>query len=324
MPSIHRSRSWTRQDLDPTPESVYLDRRRFLKQMGILGLTAYGIAAGCAPATGENAARKTGNFAKGTLDLYPAHRNASYVLDRPLTDEEVAATYNNFYEFSLTKDRVWRLVDRFEVEPWSVTVDGLVEKARTVDFDALVRRFTLEERLCRHRCVEAWSMAVPWTGFPLADLVRWAGVTSDARYVRFESFLEPEQAPNQNQGSGYRWPYYEGLRMDEALNEAAFVVTGIYGHPLPKQHGAPLRIVLPWKYGFKGPKSIRRITFTAERPPTFWNDLAPNEYGFLGNVDPGKPHPRWSQATERVLGTGDRVPTRLYNGYGALVAGLYR
>ena len=235
----------------------------------------------------------------------------------------MAARYNNFYEFSSAKDDVWKGVRNFRIQPWSLRVDGLVARPATFDVGELVRRMPLEERVYRFRCVEAWAMVVPWTGFPLRALLERVEPRAGARYVRFESFDRPSEAPARRLRPWLPWPYTEGLTLAEATNELTFVATGAYGHPLPKQHGAPLRIVIPWKYGFKGPKSIVRITLTDERPATFWNTIAPDEYGFVSNIEPDVPHPRWSQKTERMLGTGERRPTLLYGGYGEWVAHLY-
>ncbi len=236
-----------------------------------------------------------------------------------------AARYCNFYEFSSTKNRFkayW--VAPFQPDPWILELGGLVAKPRTLDIDDLLHTFapSLEERVYRHRCVETWAMAVPWTGVPLAALLRRVEPLPGARFVRFISFDRPGEAGRQA-NAAYPWPYTEGLTLAEAGNELAFLAVGMYGHPLLKQHGAPVRLVLPWKYGFKSAKSIQRIELTAERPATFWNTLGPDEYGFTANVNPAVPHPRWSQATEHMLGTGEVRPTQPYNGYGEWVAGLY-
>jgi methionine sulfoxide reductase catalytic subunit len=204
-----------------------------------------------------------------------------------------------------------------------VTVDGMVEQERTFDADELIRSMPLEERVYRHRCVEAWSMAVPWSGFPLAALVDLAEPSSSAKYLRMETFEDADVAPGQRQ-FWYPWPYVEGLTMAEATNELAFIATGLYGKPLPKQNGAPLRLAVPWKYGFKSIKSIVRFTFTDERPKSFWEEIQASEYGFWANVNPDVPHPRWSQAREQPLGSDEKVPTLIYNGYGPYVADLYR
>jgi sulfoxide reductase catalytic subunit YedY len=257
------------------------------------------------------------------LDLYPARVNPRFQkADRRLTDEASAARYCNFYEFSRGK-LVWRYVDAFHPLPWTVEVSGLVGKPRTYDFDDLLRAFPLEERIYRHRCVEAWAMVVPWTGFPLAALIRKAEPLPGAQYVRFVSFERPSEATHQTDRS-QPWPYTEGLTLAEATNELAFIATGMYGHPLLKQHGAPVRLVVPWKYGFKSAKSIVRIELTNRQPATFWNTLVPYEYDFWANVNPEIPHPRWSQANERMLGLNEVRPTLLYNGYEEWVAGLYK
>lgn len=252
---------------------------------------------------------------------YPVQRNPRYVLDRALSDELIVASVNNFYEFTSEKD-VWKRVGSFRVDPWSVEVTGLVSKPRRFSLDELLR-LGLEERLYRLRCVEAWSMAVPWSGFPLARLLTLVEPKPAARFVRFFSVSAPEQQPGIREQPWYRWPYYEGLRLDEAMHELTFVATGIYGHALPKQNGAPVRIVVPWKYGYKSPKSVVRIELIDRQPPTFWNDLAPAEYSFLSNVDPGVPHPRWSQASERLIGTWRTKRTLPFNGYD-VVAALYK
>jgi sulfoxide reductase catalytic subunit YedY len=253
--------------------------------------------------------------------LYPAARNGAFVYGRPETIRREAAEYANFYEFAGSKD-VYRHVARFHATPWSFQVDGLCAKPRTFDLDDMYRTFPLEERAYRHRCVETWAMCVPWTGFPLRKLLEQVEPAADARYVRFETFLRPEEA-TQQANSSYPWPYTEGLTIEEARNELAFLATGIFGEPLPKQHGAPIRLVVPWKYGYKGIKSLVRITLTDQPPATFWNTLAPHEYDFAANVDPEVPHPRWSQASEWMLGTYERHATQKYNGYGEHIAALY-
>jgi methionine sulfoxide reductase catalytic subunit len=254
--------------------------------------------------------------------LYPAARNEKFTVTRPITEEATASTYNNFYEFGSQKE-IWRAAAKLPLRPWTVHLDGLVEAPREIGIDDLLKAMSLEERVVRHRCVEAWSMTVPWTGFPLKDLVALAKPLSSAKYVRFETFQDDSVASGQLQ-SWYPWPYVEALTMAEATNELAFMVTGAYGKPAAPQFGAPLRLHTPWKFGFKSIKSVVRLTFTEERPVSFWEKTGPDEYGFWANVNPEVPHPRWSQATERVLGTGERVPTALFNGYGAFVADLYK
>ncbi|MEQ4597811.1 MAG: protein-methionine-sulfoxide reductase catalytic subunit MsrP, partial [Methylobacteriaceae bacterium] len=248
--------------------------------------------------------------------------NEAYTLDRPLTPEKFSAEYNNFYEYGTSKS-VLPAANALKTRPWTVAIDGLVEKPMTLGIDDLIRKMPLEERLYRHRCVEAWSMSVPWTGFPLAKLVALAKPTAGAKYIQMQTFLDRAMAPGQKSFL-YPWPYTEGLTLEEAANDLAFVATGVYGKPLANQFGAPIRLVVPWKYGFKSVKSITKISFVAERPKTFWEGLQAAEYGFWANVNPAVSHPRWSQATERVLGTDQRVPTLIYNGYGEQVAGLYK
>jgi sulfoxide reductase catalytic subunit YedY len=307
---VKTKRGWELSESQATPESVFLDRRRIVQAMGLGALIA---------ATGGIAASADTPPSDPSAGLYPVKRNPRYTLDRPITDEKYSTHYNNFYEFTEDKDVD---ADALPIRPWTVEIDGLVENKMTIGIDDLLKRMTLEERLYRHRCVEAWSMAVPWSGFPLKDLVAMAKPLGSAKYVRFESFENPKVAPGQKE-FWYPWPYIEGLTMAEATNELSFMVVGMYGHPVPRQDGAPLRLATPWKYGFKSGKSLVKISFTEDRPKTFWQILSPNEYGFWANVNPAVPHPRWSQATERVLGTDERVPTLIWNGYGEYVAHLY-
>lgn len=294
-----------------TPEHVVLDRRALLLGAGTIA------AAGSLPSAAFAAKPED-----PTAGLYPAKRNPLYKITRPITPEDINSTYNNFYEFGSHK-KISRAAQALETRPWEVKIDGEVEKPFTIGIDDLIRKLTLEERLYRHRCVEAWSMTIPWTGFPMKDLVALAKPLSKAKYVRMETFLNPSVARGQR-ASWYPWPYVEGLTLPEAMNDLAFLVTGAYGKPVAKQFGAPLRLAVPWKYGFKSIKSIVRFTFTAERPKSFWQVVQGREYGFWANVNPKVRHPRWSQATEKVLGTDDRIPTQLFNGYGAFVAGLYK
>ena len=327
MANILRRRGWEIPEREATPESVYLERRRFLKTLGLAGasLALGGAFAGADRALAAARAAGAGapKAAPAAKALYPAKRNPQFKLDRPLTDEKVAAAYNNYYEFTEQKENVIKVVDKFKPRPWTVEIAGLVSKPRTIDVDQLIRALPAEERLYRHRCVEAWAMAVPWTGIPMRAFVKWAQPLSSAKYVRTVSFLRPDEAPNQAHATWYKWPYYEGLRLDEATNELALVTFGIYGHDLPTQHGAPLRIVTPWKYGYKSAKGIVKFEFTDKQPATFWHDVAPDEYGFLSNVNPKVPHPRWSQATEHMIGTGEIRPTQAYNGYAAWAMEMY-
>jgi sulfoxide reductase catalytic subunit YedY len=234
----------------------------------------------------------------------------------------LATTYNNYYEFGSQK-QIHQAAQKLPIRPWTVTIDGLVEQKKTVGVDELLKQMPLEERLYRLRCVEAWAMAVPWSGFPLKALVDYARPLSSAKYVEMRTFMNPDVAYGQRQ-HWYPWPYMDGLTIEEATNELAFIATGLYGKPLPKQNGAPLRLAVPWKYGFKSVKSVVSFTFTDKRPVSFWQATGPTEYGFWANVNPDVRHPRWSQAKERLLGSEEMVPTQIYNGYGEFVAALYK
>jgi len=313
---IKRRRGWELAEREATPESVFLNRRSLIKAAGLGS-----VLAATAPFARALGAEEPAAPADPSAGLYPAKRNEAYTLDRPVTDERYSTTYNNFYEFGQDKDIVEE-AQALKTRPWQIKIDGLVEKEQTLGIDDLLKQVQLEERLYRHRCVEAWSMAVPWTGFPLKALVDLAKPLSGAKYLRMETFMDPKVAPGQR-AFFYPWPYVEGLTMAEATNELAFLVTGMYGKPVPKQDGAPIRLVTPWKYGFKSIKSITKFSFVTDRPKSYWESLQGGEYGFWANVNPEVPHPRWSQATERVLGTGERRPTLLFNGYAEQVAGLY-
>jgi sulfoxide reductase catalytic subunit YedY len=306
---IRRAPDWEILEALATPEDIYLNRRSLIVGAGSIA------AAGTFPATAFAAEDPT-------ADLYPAKRNRAFKLSRVITPEKINSRYNNFYEFGSHK-KIWKKARALKIRPWEVKIDGDVEKPFTIGIDELIRKMTLEERLYRHRCVEAWSMTIPWTGFPMKKLVALARPLSRARYVRMETFHDPEIAPGQK-ASWYPWPYVEGLTIAEATNELAFLVTGAYGKPMAKQFGAPLRLAVPWKYGFKHIKSITRISFTRKRPKTFWEEVQGKEYGFWANVNPKVDHRRWSQATERDLATGVRIPTKLYNGYAAQVAHMYK
>ena len=303
----HRRKAWELPGLHATPEAIALDRRSLMK-----GAAAAGAIV-AAEAVGLRAALADGP--------YPAKRDEAYTVERAITPEAVNSHYNNFYEFGMVKD-IADAAAELKTHPWTIEFDGLVEKPMKVGVDDLVRTIGLEERLYRHRCVEAWAMTVPWTGFPLRALVDYAKPLSGAKFVQFQTFKDPRVAPGQRQ-FWYPWPYTEGLTMAEATNDLAFMVTGAYGKPLDNSFGAPIRLHVPWKYGFKSAKSIVRISFVADRPKTFWEGLASSEYGFWANVNPAVPHPRWSQATEELLGTHQRVPTKIFNGYGDAVASLY-
>lgn len=323
---VRKHRGWEIREREATPEAVFLNRRSFL---GATGAAAIGCAFGCAPVSESRAAPGTKGMEaveaaiRANPGKYPAPRSSRFSLDRPLTDPAVAARYNNFYEFGTDKEAPARLSSSLTLRPWAVEVSGLVDKPLTLDVDDIVRGFPLEERLYRLRCVEAWSMAVPWTGFPLRLLLERARPLASARFVRFVSFHRPEEAVGQRRMPWYPWPYFEGLSLAEATNDLTLLATGIYGKPLPPQHGAPVRIVVPWKYGYKSAKSVVKILLVGEQPPTFWNTVAPDEYDFASNVNPAVPHPRWSQAQERLIGTDEIRPTLPYNGYGEFVAHLY-
>ncbi|WP_186398535.1 protein-methionine-sulfoxide reductase catalytic subunit MsrP [Stappia sp. P2PMeth1] len=310
--NIIRRRSWELPEREATPEAVFFNRRAVLAGLGIAGASMAGAGLP-RPAFAEE---------DPNAGLYPAPRNEAYTLDREITPEKVTSIYNNFYEFGSHK-QIASAAQALKIRPWEVKIDGLCDNPQVLDFDELMQKVSLEERLYRFRCVEAWAMAVPWTGFPLAELVRLASPKAEAKYLRMETFLDPATAGGQR-ASWYPWPYVEGVTLAEATNELAFLVTGVYGKPLAKQYGAPLRLALPWKYGFKSIKSIVRFSFVEERPVSFWEEVQASEYGFWANVNPEVSHPRWSQAREQLLPTGEQVPTQLFNGYGEQVAHLYK
>jgi sulfoxide reductase catalytic subunit YedY len=311
---VIRRRGWEIPERLATPEHVFLNRRAFMAAAG---------AAAIALPPDLASAQRISDLPDPTKDLYPAKSNDKYKLDRAVTDEKVNTTYNNFYEFGSSK-QISRAAQALKLRPWTVKIDGMVEKEQELGIDDLIRKIPLEERLYRHRCVEAWGMAIPWSGFPLAKLVEMAKPLSSAKYLRMETFMDPAVAPGQKVRL-YPWPYIEGVTMAEAANELAFLVTGAYGKPVAKSMGAPIRLALPWKYGFKSIKSIVKFTFTDQRPKSYWEALQASEYGFWANVNPQVPHPRWSQANEEVLGSGGkRVPTLLFNGYAEYVADMYK
>ncbi|MEM8663618.1 MAG: protein-methionine-sulfoxide reductase catalytic subunit MsrP [Pseudomonadota bacterium] len=315
---------WALPESAVTPEDMFRQRRAFMKSAGLGAIGA--LTATSAQANFFDRLLGGGEAAPAepdpSADLYPVPRNDAYAVMRPITEESLATSYNNFYEFGSHK-RIANAAQKLPIRPWNIVIDGMVEKEQTIDIDTLLRQVNLEERVYRLRCVEAWSMVVPWSGFPMAELVAIAKPLSSAKYVRMETFLEPDVASGQRQ-SWYPWPYVEGLTIAEATHPLAFMVTGAYGKPVPKQNGAPLRLAVPWKYGFKSIKSLVRFTFTDEMPSSFWMDVLGSEYGFWANVNPEVPHARWSQATEKPLGSEERIPTLLYNGYAEEVAGLYK
>ena len=292
---IHRRRGWEIPENQVTPERFVMSRRDVVGGAAALTIAGSGTALAAA--------------------------NPKYPPLRPITAEADATTYNNFYEFGDDKS-IYTAAQRLPVSPWQIEFAGMVAKPQKMDVADLLKQVQVEDRVYRHRCVETWAMTVPWTGFPVSALLKVAQPTAAAKYIVFESAVLPRVMPGVR-SSFYNWPYVEGLTMQEAQNDLAFMVTGMYGHELPKQDGAPIRLHAPWKYGFKSAKSIVKVSFTDKQPQTFWEGLQPAEYGFWANVNPAVPHPRWSQATEKLLGTGERVPTVIWNGYGEWVASMY-
>jgi sulfoxide reductase catalytic subunit YedY len=293
-----------------TPEAVYLNRRQFMK--GAAVVTAGALLAACAPKADPTPIPTEAAALQGQTDE----------LGSALTSYAAVTGYNNYYEFTTDKEGVAPMSQDFKTRPWTVEVSGLVNNPRTYDIDELMKRFPIEERIYRLRCVEAWSMVIPWRGFVLNQLLKEVEPTSAAKYVHFVSILDRDQMPGQN-SPFYTWPYSEGLRLDEAMHDLTLMSTGLYGKDLLPQNGAPLRVVVPWKYGFKSAKGIVKIELVAEQPRTLWSDAAPNEYGFYSNVNPDVSHPRWSQASERRIGEAGRRPTLMFNGYADQVASLY-
>ncbi|GGC52575.1 protein-methionine-sulfoxide reductase catalytic subunit MsrP [Siccirubricoccus deserti] len=304
---IRTPRGWELPERQATPEHLVFGRRAALG--GTMALGAALVAPRAAAAQSAAA------------EFPAAVRNLRFSPGRDITGERDATTYNNYYEFGSDKG-IHRAAQRLPTRPWTVKVDGLVDRPREYSVDDLLKAMPIEERVYRLRCVEAWSMVVPWTGFPISALLEAVGPQSSAKYLRFETAAMPSVMPGLRQ-SWYPWPYIEGCTIEEAANELSFLVVGAYGKPLLPQNGAPIRFHQPWKYGFKAGKSLVRISLVAERPKSFWEAIQASEYGFWANVNPEVAHPRWSQASERVLGTGERVPTQIFNGYGEFVAGLY-
>ncbi len=305
-------KEWELPESAVTPESYYRKRREFLKTVG-LGVAGWAFG-------GSSLFAATGGFPTKLNPNYPPG-------DLKVTPYEFITSYNNFYEFGLEKDEPKVNANKgWKSEPWTVEIAGEVRNPMKIDVNDLIAKVGgIEQRVYRHRCVEAWSMVVPWDGFPLAKLVALADPKAEAKFLRMTTFFDPKNVPGQRTDA-LDWPYVEGLRLDEANHELAFIATGIYGEPIPNQNGAPLRLVVPWKYGFKGVKSIVKFEFTTRQPRNTWNVMAPREYGFYANVNPTVAHPRWSQATERVIGAGFRAvrqDTLMFNGYEKQVAGLY-
>lgn len=295
---IMRRRGWELPERLATPEALVLSRRGALVGAGLLA---------AAPALAQQPATP------------PV--NPKYQAGRALTSEKAATTYNNYYEFSDGKD-LWREAQGLKQRPWTIELAGEVKQPRTIGIDDLLKQVQLEERIYRHRCVEAWAMTVPWTGFPLTQLLKIAEPLGSAKYVVFQTLEDSKQMPGLD-SPFYPWPYIEGLAIDEAANDMAFISTGMFGKPLPPQNGGPIRLTLPWKYGFKSAKALVKISFSEKQPVNFWQAIQPAEYGFWANVNPAVAHPRWSQAQERLIGTDQVVPTQIYNGYGEFVASLY-
>jgi sulfoxide reductase catalytic subunit YedY len=307
-----------------TDERVYWGRREFVRKAGLFVATSTAWGAGLVALSGRGEADPP-KAPPPPPPNAPGLRivlRGNYAVDEPKTPYAAITTYNNYYELGISKSSPARLADHLRPRPWSIRIDGEVGKPQTLDIDTLIGWFGLEERVYRMRCVEAWSMVIPWVGFPLADLLKRLEPTSRAKFVEMTTLLDRDQLPGQDDDV-LPWPYVEGLRIDEAMNPLTFMALGLYGRPLPGQNGAPLRLVVPWKYGFKGVKSIVRIRLTDSQPVTTWNRVAPNEYGFYANVNPLVDHPRWSQATERRIGEVTRRDTLPYNGYAKYVAHLY-
>jgi sulfoxide reductase catalytic subunit YedY len=295
---ILRRPGWEVSERLVTPEALVLGRRAALAGAGSVALAA--------PALAQAAAAP--------------ERNPKYVAGREITPEKYATTYNNYYEFSEGKN-LWEAAQVIKPRPWTISLEGQLKEPRTIAIDDLLKQVQVEERVYRHRCVEAWAMTVPWTGFPLSQLLKIAEPLGSAKYIVFETAQDPKMPGLQS--PFYPWPYIEGLTLDEAANDLAFISTGMYGKSLPAQDGGPIRLTVPWKYGFKSAKALAKISFTEKRPVNFWQAIQPSEYGFWANVNPDVSHPRWSQARERLLGSNEMVPTQIYNGYGEFVASLY-
>lgn len=294
---IQRRRRWELPERLLTPEALVMGRRSAIAAAGSLVLGGAALA-----------------------QQASAPINTKYAPGRALSAEKDATTYNNYYEFSENKN-LWREAQSLKLHPWTISIEGMVKQPRTIDVDDLLKQVQLEERIYRHRCVEAWAMTVPWTGFPLSQLLKLAEPLGSAKFVVFQT-AQDKSMPGLD-SPFYPWPYVEGLAMDEAANDMAFISIGLYGKPLPPQNGGPIRLTVPWKYGFKSAKALAKIGFTDKQPVNFWQAIQPQEYGFWANVNPAVAHPRWSQAHERLLGTNEIVPTQIYNGYGEFVASLY-
>ncbi|MFN2138769.1 MAG: protein-methionine-sulfoxide reductase catalytic subunit MsrP [Candidatus Promineifilaceae bacterium] len=305
-----------------TLQHIYLSRRTFMTGAAALAATAALVACGGAPKEEQAVPTAASSGEPAAVAAMPAAVGTSDELGDPLNSFQDITHYNNYYEFSTDKQAVASLASGFQTSPWQVEVDGLVRNPGTYDIDDIRTRFDQEERIYRLRCVEGWSMVIPWLGFPLSRLLEEVEPSSEAKYVRFETLDDPQQMPGLR-SPWYQWPYVEGLRMDEAMNDLTLLATGLYGEALMPQNGAPIRLVVPWKYGFKSIKSIVKISLVKEMPVSLWMAAAPHEYGFYANVNPNVNHPRWSQATERRIGELGRRQTLMFNGYEEQVAALY-
>ncbi|MDP6931975.1 MAG: protein-methionine-sulfoxide reductase catalytic subunit MsrP [Myxococcota bacterium] len=306
---------WTIPEHEVTPEHLYRNRRQFLKSAAA-GTAALGLGGLSSTLIGC----KKDPPGLANLPLIAANRNETYTVERPITDERIVAGHNNYHEFTVEKEDVAAMTENFRTRPWQIEISGEANRLGRIDVDDLIRQMPLEERIYRLRCVDAWSVVVPWIGFPLAKFVEWAQPRSTAKYLRMTTFWQPGSAPGQKEWAS---AYFEVLTIAEATNEMAMLVVGSYGHQLPNQNGAPIRLIVPWKYGLKSIKAIVRFQFASQPSNSFWSQALPSEYDFYCNVDPSKPHPRWSQETEIDVATGDRIPTRLYNGYEQYVAHMY-
>lgn len=321
-----RRERWRLPESAATPEHIFWNRRAFMRAGA--GAATLGAAVGAAGPANAQLGWLFGDSAPVGLDTKPFDpkpaTNPAYAdAGRPVTDLQLSGAVNNFYEFSSRTKNISRQAQALPTDAWTVKLDGEVENPVTLGIEEILAQMPLEERVIRHRCVETWAMVAPWIGFPISALMEKAKPLSSAKFVRFESFLKPEVAAGQSGNPLAPWPYVEGLTIEEAANPLAFMVVGAYGKILPKQFGAPIRMHAPWKYGFKSNKSITRISFTSERPVGYWEQLQAREYGFWANVNPEVSHPRWSQASETMLGSNERIPTQIYNGYGEEVAHLY-
>jgi len=316
---IKKNKEWNSYK-NITSEKTFINRRSILKSMGFGALSSNIIM--------QNAFAATQNDPRN--DLYPVDENRKFNLEqfdikgglRQLTDEKSVISYNNYYEFGTTKN-IKRSASKLITSPWNISFKGLIDNEFEIDIDDLINKISLEERVYKLRCVEAWSMVVPWSGFPLKSIIKMAQPKSNAKFLVMKTFFDPDNVKSQRQ-DWFPWPYTEVITIDEAMNDLAFIATGVYGKSLPNQNGSPLRLVVPWKYGFKSIKSIVSFEFVSERPKTFWEEIQPKEYGFWANVNPKVKHPRWSQEQDKDIGSNRMYPTEIYNGYGKWVASLYK